>query len=129
VLGAGFQEYLFRGQSLGRVDSTTAAVLDANGTVWLTAPGGAPAATAIATGEVQLGILTLPSAMSYVQAGKAKIIGVLSKERPSFLKDQPTIAEGGMLRMPPGEGRRRGVEPGTPLFASYARSLRGDGVR
>ena len=76
--------------------------------------GGAPAATAIATGEVQLGILTLPSAMSYVQAGKAKIIGVLSKERPSFLKDQPTIAEGGMPEVQAGLWVGMFVPAGTP---------------
>ena len=58
--------------------------------------GGAPAATAVATGEVELGITTLPSALSYVQAGKAKIIGVMSVNPPSFASDLPTIAAGGL---------------------------------
>jgi signal transduction histidine kinase/DNA-binding response OmpR family regulator/ligand-binding sensor domain-containing protein len=45
ILGAGFQQYWLRNGRQGNVrqDSTTAAVLDANGTVWLTAQGGAPA--------------------------------------------------------------------------------------
>jgi signal transduction histidine kinase/ligand-binding sensor domain-containing protein/DNA-binding response OmpR family regulator len=45
VLGAGFQQYWLRVGTQVQVaqDSTTAAVLDANGTAWLTAQGGAPA--------------------------------------------------------------------------------------
>jgi tripartite-type tricarboxylate transporter receptor subunit TctC len=58
--------------------------------------GGTPAATAVATGEVQLGVLGVPAVMPYVQAGKARILGLLSKDKPSFLKDLPSLAEGGM---------------------------------
>src|SRR5688500_14985153 len=45
VLGAGFKQYWLRAGRQSRVlqDSTTAAVLDADGAAWLTAPRGAPA--------------------------------------------------------------------------------------
>jgi signal transduction histidine kinase/DNA-binding response OmpR family regulator/ligand-binding sensor domain-containing protein len=45
ILGAGFYQYWLRGARTGNVpvDSATTAVLDPNGTVWLTAQGDAPA--------------------------------------------------------------------------------------
>jgi tripartite-type tricarboxylate transporter receptor subunit TctC len=58
--------------------------------------GGAPAATAVAAGDVQLGVLGVPAVLPLVHAGKARVLGVLSKEKRSFLKDFPTIAEAGM---------------------------------
>jgi tripartite-type tricarboxylate transporter receptor subunit TctC len=76
--------------------------------------GGAPAATAVATGEVQLGILALPAAISFVQAGKARYIGLLSKERPSFAKDLPTLADGGMPEVEAGLLVGLFGPPGTP---------------
>ena len=58
--------------------------------------GGAPAATAVAAGDVQAGVLGVPAVLPLAQAGKARVLGVLSKDKPSFLKDFPTIAEAGM---------------------------------
>jgi tripartite-type tricarboxylate transporter receptor subunit TctC len=61
--------------------------------------GGAPAAVAIANGEVQLGVVTQPSAVTHVQSGKARVIGVMTRDKPAFLGDMPTIAETGMPSM------------------------------
>jgi len=61
--------------------------------------GGTPAATAIAAGEVDLGVVTQPSATPHLQSGKAKVIGLMTKDKPAFVGDMPTIAEAGMPDM------------------------------
>jgi len=57
--------------------------------------GGAPAAVAVASGETNVGMLVLGPAMSLVNAGKIKVLGVASATRiPPYL-NYPTIAEQG----------------------------------
>jgi tripartite-type tricarboxylate transporter receptor subunit TctC len=58
--------------------------------------GGAPAAIAVVNGEVQIGAVTPSSGMPHVQSGKAKIIALMTKQRPSFAPDWPTLAENGI---------------------------------
>lgn len=58
--------------------------------------GGAPAATALAAGDIQAGVLGAPAVLPLVHAGKARVLAVLSKDKPSFLKDFPTVGEAGM---------------------------------
>jgi tripartite-type tricarboxylate transporter receptor subunit TctC len=59
--------------------------------------GGVPAATGVAAGDVPIGALTPSSAAPFVEAGKVKILALMTKERPSFAApDWPTLAEKGL---------------------------------
>jgi len=59
--------------------------------------GGAPAAVAVAAGDVPIGALTPSSAQPLVEAGKVKVLALMTKQRPSFAPpDWPTLAEQGL---------------------------------
>jgi tripartite-type tricarboxylate transporter receptor subunit TctC len=58
--------------------------------------GGVPAATAVAAGDVPIGALTPSSAAPYIEAGKVKVLGLMTRQRPSFAPDWPTLAEKGV---------------------------------
>lgn len=55
--------------------------------------GGAPVAQAVASGEVQVALLSNTSGMAPVRAGKARAIAVLGDKRIAELPDVPIIAE------------------------------------
>jgi tripartite-type tricarboxylate transporter receptor subunit TctC len=56
--------------------------------------GGTPAATAVATGEVPIGAVTPSSGQSLIDAGKIKVIALMTKQRPSFAPATwPTLVE------------------------------------
>jgi tripartite-type tricarboxylate transporter receptor subunit TctC len=57
--------------------------------------GGAPAAAAVAAGEVQLGSAALPSLMPFIRAGRIKPLAVASSVRMAALPDVPTVEEAG----------------------------------
>ena len=57
--------------------------------------GGAPAATAVAAGDVPIGTVTQSSGEGVIQAGKVKVIALMSKQRPSFAPSGPTLADAG----------------------------------
>ena len=58
--------------------------------------GGAPAATAVAAGDVPIGGVTQSSAEGLIQAGKVKVVASMTKQRPSFAPNWPTLADLGM---------------------------------
>lgn len=59
--------------------------------------GGAPAAVAVAAGDVPIGALTPSSAQPLVEAGKVKVLALMTKDRPSFAPPSwPTLAEQGL---------------------------------
>ncbi len=58
--------------------------------------GGVPAAQAVVSGEVQMGIIAVSSAQPFVKGEKMKILGVASPQRVSLVPDWPTIAEQGV---------------------------------
>jgi tripartite-type tricarboxylate transporter receptor subunit TctC len=59
--------------------------------------GGAPAAVAVAAGDVPIGALTPSSAQPLLEAGKVKVLALMTKQRPSFApSDWPTLAEQGL---------------------------------
>lgn len=59
--------------------------------------GGAPAAVAVAAGDVPIGALTPSSAQPLVEAAKVKVLALMTKQRPSFAPpDWPTLAEQGL---------------------------------
>lgn len=57
--------------------------------------GAAPAAVDLAGGQVPLMFGTPVSTMSYVQAGKVKVLGVTSAQRSTLVPDIPTLNEQG----------------------------------
>jgi tripartite-type tricarboxylate transporter receptor subunit TctC len=58
--------------------------------------GGAPAATAVAAGDVAIGAMTQSSAAGFLQSGKVKAVALMSKQHPSFAPDWPTLADSGL---------------------------------
>jgi tripartite-type tricarboxylate transporter receptor subunit TctC len=58
--------------------------------------GGAPAMTALISGEVQLIFGTPPVVMPFVKSGKVKVLGTTGKNRVSYLPDVPTLIESGI---------------------------------
>ena len=59
--------------------------------------GGAPAAVAVAAGDVPIGALTPSSAQPLLDAGKVKVLALMTKERPAFAPPSwPTLAEQGL---------------------------------
>ncbi|MES2563492.1 MAG: tripartite tricarboxylate transporter substrate-binding protein [Pseudomonadota bacterium] len=55
--------------------------------------GGAPAMTALVSGDVSMGIGSLASTMAFVKSGKVKVIAVASSKRSRLAPDIPTISE------------------------------------
>jgi tripartite-type tricarboxylate transporter receptor subunit TctC len=58
--------------------------------------GGAPALTAMVSGEVQLIFTTPPTVMPYLKGGKVRVLGTSGKERVAYLPEVPTLAEAGI---------------------------------
>jgi len=57
--------------------------------------GGAPAVTAVTSGEVQMSITGPATAATAVQSGRVRALSLMTRERPPFIKDIPTTAEQG----------------------------------
>lgn len=55
--------------------------------------GGGPASTAVAGGDVPIGLLSVSSVMPHLKSGRVKILAVTSKDRIKFNKEWPTVAE------------------------------------
>jgi tripartite-type tricarboxylate transporter receptor subunit TctC len=59
--------------------------------------GGVPAATAVAAGDVPIGAVTQSSAQSLIDAGRIKVLALMTKQRPGFTPPSwPTLAEQGL---------------------------------
>lgn len=58
--------------------------------------GGAPAATAVASGEVQFGITDTGAALPFIRSSKARAIAVTYPKRSPTLPEIPTVAESGL---------------------------------
>jgi len=58
--------------------------------------GGAPAAAALISGEVQMFVGTSTGALGNIKAGRLKVLGVAAKQRTSLLPDVPTMEEAGL---------------------------------
>lgn len=58
--------------------------------------GGGPAITALVSGETQVMIATLASAMAQIQAGRLRAIAVSGSERLKSVPDLPTISASGL---------------------------------
>jgi tripartite-type tricarboxylate transporter receptor subunit TctC len=58
--------------------------------------GGAAMANGLAAGDTALGVTTQSSVQGMIDAGKIKVLSILSRERPSFMRDSPTMADAGL---------------------------------
>ena len=55
--------------------------------------GSAAAATDVVGGQVPLSVQSLPSSITFIKAGKLKVLGVVNEKRVKALPDAPTIGE------------------------------------
>ena len=58
--------------------------------------GGGPSIIALLSGEAQLSIASLPSAIGHMRSGKLRALGVTTPQRTPSVPDLPTIAEAGV---------------------------------
>ncbi|MGA0595863.1 Bug family tripartite tricarboxylate transporter substrate binding protein [Enterovirga sp. CN4-39] len=58
--------------------------------------GGAPAAAAVASGEVPLGVVAVPAVQTHLRTGRMKVIGLTTAARTPYDKSWVTAAEGGI---------------------------------
>ncbi len=82
---------------LGTLQHVATAMLASQARVsWLTVPykGAAPLNADLLGGQVDLAVVTLPSAIGYIQDGKMKSLGLMSLQRDERAKDIATINEG-----------------------------------
>jgi tripartite-type tricarboxylate transporter receptor subunit TctC len=59
--------------------------------------GGAPAATALTSGEVPVGLVALSAVTPLVDSGQARLLAVTSTTRSKMLPNVPTVTETGVL--------------------------------
>jgi tripartite-type tricarboxylate transporter receptor subunit TctC len=86
--------------------------------------GGGPAGLAVATGEVSLALLALPTALPHVQSGRARVLAVMLRDRTPLAPDWPTAREGGVdveSRIWTGFFAQRAVP--APVVATLSRAI------
>ena len=57
--------------------------------------GAAPAATAVAAGQVPLGLLAIPTITPFIETGQLRVLAVATEKRTKFNPDWPTLQEAG----------------------------------
>lgn len=77
--------------------------------------GAAPAAAAVASGEVATGFVSPAAGMSFVKADKLKVLALTLKKRPNFGKEWPTVAESGYPNFDSGAWIGLFAPPNTPV--------------
>ncbi|CAH1649636.1 ABC transporter substrate-binding protein [Hyphomicrobiales bacterium] len=55
--------------------------------------GGGPASTAVAGGDVPIGLLSVSSVMPHLKSGKIRVLAVTSKQKSRYDESWPTVAE------------------------------------
>lgn len=60
--------------------------------------GGAPAATALVSGDVPVSAVSLSSLLAVADSGKVKLLAITSDKRTSLAPDVPTVNETGVLK-------------------------------
>ncbi len=58
--------------------------------------GGAPAAAAVASGEVAMGVVAVPAVIPHLQSGRVKILSLTTARRTPFNKEWPATGEVGL---------------------------------
>src|SRR4029077_18587909 len=72
--------------------------------------GGAPAATALAAGDIPLGVLAISSVFPHLKSGRIRVLAVTTAKRTSFNPEWPTLQESGV----PGGGISNSHAPDAP---------------
>jgi tripartite-type tricarboxylate transporter receptor subunit TctC len=89
--------------------------------------GGAPALTDVVAGQAQALSIAMLSTYPFVKSGKLKLLGVMSRERLSFLPDVPTVAESGFPGFVAGQWQALYAPKGLPK--DIVEKLRAESVR
>jgi tripartite-type tricarboxylate transporter receptor subunit TctC len=76
--------------------------------------GGAPAAAALAAGDIPLGILASSSAAPHVKSGRVRPLAVTMAKRSKFSPDWPTLQEGGVKEVDASNWTSLFAPKGTP---------------
>ena len=76
--------------------------------------GGAPALTALLSGEVQLSFATMPLVLPHARSGKLRALAVTSSRRSQAAPELPTIAESGVPGYDHGAWNAMFAPAGTP---------------
>jgi len=58
--------------------------------------GGAPAATALAAGDIPLGVLAISSVLPHLKSGRIRVLAVTTAKRSPFNPEWPTLQESGV---------------------------------
>lgn len=61
--------------------------------------GGTPAMTAVASGQIPFGMLTLGSLRAAIESGKIKPLGLVADKRTAMMPNLPTLAEQGLINI------------------------------
>jgi len=61
--------------------------------------GGAPAGIAVASGDVPLGVVSIPGAWPHLKAGRVKVIGLTTARRSPIAPEWGTAQEGGIAEL------------------------------
>lgn len=81
---------------LARIGMLDAAGLEPDAMPWVPSQGAAPAFQELVAGGVDVVTAALAEAASLVEAGEAKVLGVMAPERVERFADVPTLAEQGL---------------------------------
>lgn len=76
--------------------------------------GAGPAAIGLISGETQLMFVTLSSAVTFIQSGKLRALGVVAPKRVEVVPNVPTMAEQGFKNMTVGSWQGLLAPAGTP---------------
>jgi tripartite-type tricarboxylate transporter receptor subunit TctC len=96
--------------------------------------GGAALTNGLAAGDTALGVTTFTSVKGLVEDGKIKVVAVLGRDRPAFLRDWPTMTDAG-LNVDAGLNLSLYVPAGTPaavvsrLDSAMVRILQDEALR
>jgi tripartite-type tricarboxylate transporter receptor subunit TctC len=58
--------------------------------------GGAPAGTAVASGDVPIGVVSIPGVLHHLKAGRVKVLGLTTAKRSALAPDWGTAQESGI---------------------------------
>jgi tripartite-type tricarboxylate transporter receptor subunit TctC len=97
--------------------------------------GGAPAAAAVASGEVTLSVVAIPAAVAHLKSGKVKVVGLTTANRASYDKSWPTAREQGVPDLDASNWVGLFAPKGTPqpildkIYAEVKRTLEDPSVK
>jgi len=85
--------------------------------------GGAPAATALAAGDIPLGVLAISSVFPHLKSGRIRVLAVTTAKRSSFNPEWPTLQESGVPAVDISNWTRVVLRPRAPRSRSSTSSI------